>query len=102
MTNVIAWPYHVRQRCRHETEPDEYGREHSCCVLFTCAVCGGAEGSLPTHCPGERMHDVLHDEVMDRCVDYVAGRGWVQIPQWVPDPVHSYNSRCTVHPEDLI
>jgi len=53
----------------HQLDDREDGLAH-------CLVCGGAEGSLPTHCPGERMPAELQDAVYAGQVDYVCGH-WV-------------------------
>lgn len=46
--------------------------------LGYCCVCRGAEGSLPTCCPGERMQDVVETSVYQGLCDYDARLGWVQ------------------------
>jgi hypothetical protein len=46
--------------------------------LFSCTVCGGFEGSLPTDCPGARMNEVQQDDVYAGRIDYRDGRGWVK------------------------
>lgn len=48
--------------------------------LAACSVCGGAEGALPTDCPGYRMECVVEEDVYDGKVDYRAKEGWVQRP----------------------
>jgi hypothetical protein len=45
--------------------------------LVHCKVCGGAEASLPTHCPGERMSEETESDVQNGLTDYRDG-------QWVP------------------
>lgn len=55
--------------------------------LTTCSVCGGAEGSLPTHCPGERMDERLEEAVMAGSLNFVDGR-W-QMP-YIRDGVQRY------------
>jgi hypothetical protein len=32
--------------------------------LFACSVCGGLEGSVPTHCPGDAMTYKQNEDVM--------------------------------------
>lgn len=69
--NVIRFPGHKREWCRNA--------ECTGCVvcnLFLCATCDGAEASLPTHCPGERMYCVQSDGVQDGSLDYKDGT-WV-------------------------
>ncbi|WVR18155.1 hypothetical protein JXVLWARM_CDS_0104 [Burkholderia phage Bm1] len=44
--------------------------------LFLCTVCGGAEGSLPTKCPGYRMTIDQQDEVYAGRLNFTDRRGW--------------------------
>jgi hypothetical protein len=44
--------------------------------LYVCRVCGGAEGSLPSHCPGHRAGVDRLDLVYRGLLDYLHGR-WV-------------------------
>lgn len=46
--------------------------------LALCAACNGAEGSLPTDCPGVEMEDVVEESVFAQVIDYDARLGWVQ------------------------
>ncbi len=48
--------------------------------LFSCSVCGGAEGSLPTECPGVRMGPYLRERVYAGRYDFRDGR-WVVRPR---------------------
>lgn len=41
--------------------------------LTLCTVCGGAEGSLPTACPGVKMTLEQADEVMAGTLDFKDG-----------------------------
>lgn len=41
--------------------------------LALCDVCGGAEASLPTHCPGVRMDQVAESLVQSGYADYRCG-----------------------------
>lgn len=67
-------PEHVRRTC-------DCG-EGTCWYcggdLFWCAVCGGAEGSAPTNCPGERMDEATENRVHAGEIDYRDGRGWCE------------------------
>jgi hypothetical protein len=59
-----------------KTEPTcngDCGGTCSDCCLFICAVCRGAEGSLPTECPGERMDEATQDAVYAGRRDFVGG-----------------------------
>jgi len=42
--------------------------------LAVCRVCGGAEGSLPTHCPGRRMTREEDQDVLHARRDFRAGK----------------------------
>lgn len=68
---VLKFPGHKRERCRG----DCYG---ACarCALYICETCGGAEASLPKHCPGARMTVQQQDAVQAGAADYRDG-GWV-------------------------
>lgn len=46
--------------------------------LAFCETCHGAEGSLPTCCPGERMPACVETAVMFGHCDYDVIQGWVQ------------------------
>lgn len=41
--------------------------------LFACETCGGAEGSLTTHCPQEKVDGKLLDAVYNSELDFVNG-----------------------------
>lgn len=47
--------------------------------LLHCKICGGAEASLPTHCPGERMTDVIEGMVQVNQMNFVNGKWWVPL-----------------------
>ena len=44
------------------------------CNLFLCAVCGGAEGSLASECPGFKMPADLETAICAGAIDYRNGR----------------------------
>jgi len=46
------------------------------CCLAVCSVCGGAEGTLTTDCPGEKVSFERHEEVFETNLDYTDARGW--------------------------
>lgn len=48
--------------------------------LKHCRTCGGAEGSLPTECPGVRMTEQQETEVYARELDFIDGAWKVTIP----------------------
>lgn len=64
-------------------EHDLYDRDDS---LAHCKVCGGAEGSLPTLCPGRRMTEQEERDVYAGRLDFtngpMSGGAW-----WIPKPV---------------
>ncbi len=41
--------------------------------LALCIVCGGAEGSLPTDCPGYKMSQTQEDNVFNKTLDFING-----------------------------
>ena len=45
-------------------------------VLTLCKVCRGAEGAMPTDCPGERLTGDQLDEIYSHRLDYKGGE-WV-------------------------
>lgn len=51
---------------KHEYHDNEHGLAH-------CKVCGGAEGSLPTDCPGQLMSEQQEDAVYKGWMDFKDG-----------------------------
>lgn len=49
--------------------------------LSLCEVCGGAEGSMPTECPGERMSGDQIDAVYAGNLDFVDNE-WKEQSAW--------------------
>lgn len=49
--------------------------EHS---MTWCTICHGAEGTLPTNCPGCKMPDDLQIAVGNGKVDF-DGKNWVEV-----------------------
>lgn len=45
--------------------------------LAYCTVCKGAEGSLPTDCPGAAMTEAEGEAVYAGHLDWQDGKGWV-------------------------
>lgn len=68
-------PEHVRLECE-----DDGCDGCNLCELFACAVCGGAEGSLTTNCPGRRVSSEMLDQVYDGWWDYRDARGGWCVP----------------------
>ncbi len=52
--------------------------------LASCTVCGGGEGSLPTHCPGTRMSSDEADDVYAGRLDFKNGKweGVLPVDRW--------------------
>lgn len=77
---IIRWPQHIRQRCQSGENGEPCG-EGPCWFcgggLFACATCGGLEGGVPTHCPGERMSVQIQDAVYAGRLNYIFPHGWV-------------------------
>ena len=76
---VLRWPRHIRERCRPETEDPRC--QNGTCVhvnLFCCRTCGGAEGDMPTDCPGERMTYGQRKAIYDDDLNYTWPHGWVR------------------------
>lgn len=72
---VVRWPQHIRQRCRC----GEGTCWHCGGGLFMCKTCGGAEGSVPTDCPGERMDEATENQVYAGQLNFIRGPGWVRV-----------------------
>lgn len=68
---IIRFPRHKWHRCESDRCSVCEGR------LALCVTCGGAEGSLPTDCPGERLCGQTLDHIQAGVADYRAGEGWV-------------------------
>jgi hypothetical protein len=47
--------------------------------LAHCMVCGGAEGSMPTECPGVRMTPEQEQAVYDGRLNYAMRQWWVPL-----------------------
>ena len=46
--------------------------------LAVCEVCNGAEGSLPSECPGRKLSACEEEEIMLRNIDYKNGK-WISL-----------------------
>ena len=74
---VLTHPAHKRYRCK-----DDCQGCHTCVGgLFSCTRCNGAEGTLPTDCPGSPMTEAQQDAVMAGDLDYDRKLGWVDRTQ---------------------
>lgn len=49
------------------------GANCNACNLFICRVCGCAEGTLPTDCPGYEVADNVQDDIIAGKVDFKGG-----------------------------
>ncbi len=56
----------------HECNEERYGG------LAWCKVCNGAEGSLPSECPGDKMTEDREREVYAAKLDFRGGE-WVEL-----------------------
>lgn len=55
--------------------------------LGVCTVCCGAEGTLPTHCPGHEVPESVLMSVYAGLMDYRGGRWWTRsnsTEEWEP------------------
>ncbi len=63
--------------------------------LFVCTICKGAEGSLPTDCPGKPMTEDQSDEVYAGRIDYFESRGWIMTKEATKDACRKvFNKQC--------
>lgn len=53
-----------------------YDREDE---LAHCKVCGGAEGTLPSECPGRRLTETEEASVWAGRMDYRRAKWWVTL-----------------------
>ena len=62
--------------CRKSEGP--VSKHCSCehCCLAVCSVCGGAEGSLTTDCPGTLVGADRQREIYETSLDYTDDQGW--------------------------
>lgn len=70
--SVIRFPKHNFARCSCQECHCPI-----CAGLSFCVTCNGAEGSLPTDCPGVRMSNAVETEVLFGRLDYRFKVGWV-------------------------
>lgn len=91
MTNVIKWPKHVLYACPPGCDRPECPFCRG--GLAFCTVCKGAEASLPTDCPGEKMGAKLEDDVQEGRANYLRQYGWVTpgARSWKPNTAPNPN-----------
>jgi len=63
---------HVEMPCN---DPD-CGGTCFACTLSWCRVCGGAEGSLSSECPGRQLTQKEADAIYAKTLDYINGT-WI-------------------------
>ena len=76
---ILNWPRHIQQNCPEGT--DDYRCHNGTCVhqnLFCCSRCGGAEGDLPTDCPGEQITSDDRQAIYAEQLNYLRPHGWVK------------------------
>jgi hypothetical protein len=56
------------------------------CCLAVCEVCGGAEGTLTSDCPGARISGDRLEEIFETNLDYTDDRGWHCLAQQARSP----------------
>lgn len=72
---VLNFRGHHWVRCR---QPKCNGCMYCRGGLACCDRCGGAEGDLPTHCPGRRMNAAERIRISEGRLDYDERRGgWI-------------------------
>lgn len=64
---------HVMHGPHDHKDPDD-SDTCTACVLSLCVVCGGAEASMPTECPGEKMTVEQSDAVQAGMLDFKDGK----------------------------
>lgn len=84
MARIIPFPLPGHQYYECHGEHEDGGSFCGFCNgLSMCNICGGAEGSIPTDCPGERMHEIVEQEVYAGELDYRrALGGWVRMSNY--------------------
>ena len=66
---------HVRKECDKKNREDHSERHCNICDggLFICAVCGGAEGTLTTDCPGNKLDEETQTRIYVGHIDFKDG-----------------------------
>lgn len=62
--------------CRKSDGPTSKSCNCEHCQLAVCGVCGAAEGTLTTDCPGTKVDHDRQQEVFETNLDYNDDRGW--------------------------
>lgn len=71
-SNHIEWTCTLGSEKCHQCNMDTHAE------LFICAICRGAEGSLPTDCPKRAMSETEKDKIYLGTLDYRNGE-WTTI-----------------------
>jgi hypothetical protein len=69
-------PTTFKKHIQMECTDDRCGGMCHACNLSWCSVCGGAEGSLTTHCPGVPQTNEQQEGVYCKGNDYTEDKGW--------------------------
>ncbi len=82
MSDILHFPRHVLSgSVLHPCDCEEDGG-WTCIVcaggLAYCVACGGAESSMPTHCPGYIIEEEVLEAVSAGEVDYDWRHGWIR------------------------
>ena len=62
--------------CRKSGGPTSKSCSCEHCSLAVCEMCGGAEGTLTSDCPGTTVGAERQQEIYETPLDYTDGRGW--------------------------
>lgn len=76
MGEVLGWHRHKLHGLWCCTVHKELPDTCVSCILANCMICGGAEASLPTDCPGYRMEPSVDNAVLEGVLDFTARLGW--------------------------
>lgn len=62
--------------CRKSGGPTSKSCSCEHCSLAVCEICGGAEGTLTSDCPGIKVDADRQQEIFETPLDYTDDRGW--------------------------
>jgi hypothetical protein len=68
--------HHRAAPCLCEKAGEPCSERGHLCVLFLCSICGLAEGSLTSECPGHKVASDKEDRVLAGEIDYRKGE-WI-------------------------
>jgi hypothetical protein len=80
--NIIVFPRHKLARCDGHIDDWEERNCVLCKGLSWCVTCGGAEGSMPSDCPGTRLRFETLDTIQKGDLDFRFKEGWVNKPNY--------------------